>query len=211
MDMRRTSVRTLEAVAVILAAVGGSLIVGEGVAGASCGAPVVVTVALQQADIVVVGTVITTRSHGRIATVHVEDVWKGNVGRALEVFGGPDSENTLTSVDRTYTSGTRYLLFVHEPSAHGYQPTFGGRYEDNICSDTRPYTQDLAALRPPRATPAEHPVRTHPSARVAAPVSNSNDRSTRWWILLGVAAVAAAAVATFVVRRAHSSRRSVFG
>jgi hypothetical protein len=205
--VRRSWIRALAALAVTLAAVGGFLVAGEGVAGASCMAPPAVDDAIRQADIVVVGTVSTTRSRGRIATVQVEDVWKGHVASELEVFGGPASENVFTSVDRTYEIGTRYLLFVHEPSAHGYSPTFGGRYEDNSCSDTRPYTNDLAALRPTGATSLEDPDRTHGSAPIAAPTSRSSETHAEWWALLGVAATSVLIVAAFAVRRIRISRR----
>lgn len=107
--------------------------------------------AISQADIVVVGTVLKTRSLNRIATVQVEDVWKGDVGAKFELVAGPSSDRSFTSVDRTYELGQRYLLFGFEPAAHGARATFGARIEDNRCSLTQPYHDELAADRPATA------------------------------------------------------------
>jgi hypothetical protein len=173
---------------VLLVAVGAISTKGIGGAWASCAAPPSDEVAVNQSDIVVVGTVLTTRSQNRIATVSTEEVWKGDVAKTLEVFGGPADTNAATSVDRTFVVGRRYLFFVREPAAHGYQATFGGRYEDSICSSTKAWTTDLARLRPASARSLSSPATTvvphgNPARRPA--------HSTRLWPwLLGVGAVA---------------------
>lgn len=117
---------------------------------ASCIPPVGVAAAMTQADVVVVGTVTSARSGDRIVTVRVEERWKGDIARTIEVFGGPVTG--ATSVDRTYEVGARYLLFVREAHAHGEAATFGGRYEDNACSTTQRWTETLAQYRPADAT-----------------------------------------------------------
>jgi hypothetical protein len=79
-----------------------SMFAGNEPADASCSPRVDVGDGIAQADVVVVGTVASARSGHRIATVHVEEVWKGDVGESFEVFGGPAAENALTTVDRAY-------------------------------------------------------------------------------------------------------------
>ncbi len=135
-------------------------------AAASCAAPISITDALAHADIVVVGTVTATRSHDRIATVTVEETWKGAVGTTFEVFGGPDRDNEATSVDRTYQVGQRYLLFASEPAAHGNAAIFGGRYEDNSCSTTQIWDPALAQYRPATAVTAPASTRRHDQSGV---------------------------------------------
>ncbi|MEO7555803.1 MAG: hypothetical protein ABIV94_04265 [Acidimicrobiales bacterium] len=133
------------------------VLVSAGSAAASCAPPLPTRDAITQADAVVVGTVTATRSHDRVATVAVDEVWKGEVGNTLEVFGGPDPENAATSVDRTYEIGVRYLIVAFEPAAHGSPGAIGGRYEDNACSATQPWSDALKTLRPDDArvlTPA---------------------------------------------------------
>ncbi|GAC1600995.1 MAG: hypothetical protein NVS3B21_28390 [Acidimicrobiales bacterium] len=120
-------------------------------ASASCVAPVPIPDAVTQADVVVVGTVTATRSENRVATIRVEERWKGTVGNTFEVVGGAGTERMATSVDRTYEVGRRYLVFAQEPAAHGAPGTFGGRYEDNNCSSTQPWNENLAQFRPETA------------------------------------------------------------
>ena len=134
-------------------------------AAASCAPPLTVTDAITQSDLVVVGTVTSARSRNRIATVAVDEVWKGNAGSTVEVVGGPQSDNAGSSVDRTYEVGVRYLIVAYEPGAHGYPSVFGGRYEDNNCSVTQPWTDTLAVFRPA-------------TAKVIAPPSTSTGTST---------------------------------
>jgi hypothetical protein len=94
------------------------------------------------APIVFVGTVTATHNQGRTAVVHVTDVWRGqHVPRTVRLFGSPTTGTAVTSVDRTYTVGGKYL-FV--PAATRTRPP----YDDNNCSATRPYTKALAQYRP---------------------------------------------------------------
>src|SRR3954466_11920007 len=100
------------------------------VSSASCAPPIALTGAVASAGVVVVGIVTAARSNDRIATVTLEDIWKGDPASVIEVAGGPDAANAATSVDRTYEIGTRYLFFIFEPALHGASGTFGARYED---------------------------------------------------------------------------------
>lgn len=109
---------------------------------------------IRDAQVVFVGTVNETSSRGRIASFRVEEIWKGApLPTEVEVRGGPDDPNAVTSVDRHFEIGMRYLVF----------PTGDARsFEDNNCSPTRAYTDDLDAHRPPNA------VSSQPGAQPAA-------------------------------------------
>jgi hypothetical protein len=182
-----------------------AVVVAASPAGASCAPPLGVADAIARADVVVVGTVTATRSRDRIATIRIEESWRGAVGGSVEVAGGPATENMATSVDRTYRPGVRYLVIAREPSAHGEQGTFGSRYEDNGCSATRPWTDDLARFRPATAT----------ASPTSAPRSTPHpvDVSRRGGPRLGgvVAAAALAAAAAGVVVLLVTRRRSRAG
>lgn len=100
--------------------------------------------AVKDADIVFVGTVTSVANAGRWAMVTVEEVWKGpDLAPIVEVRGGPEG-NTATSVDRSFTAGTRYLFlpFIAE-----------GVLQDSACSSTAEFTADLVRLRPATARP----------------------------------------------------------
>ena len=173
------------------------------------------TDAIGSSDLVLVGTVSSARSNNRIATVAVEDLWKGESGAVIEVAGGPDAANSATSVDRTYTVGTRYLFFIFEPVAHGSPGTFGARYEDNDCTDTRPYTADLDSLRPVSArrvasSPPTAP--TAPAQAAPAPAASSSDSAAVLYIAAAAgSAVALALLAIFVRRRRAITERPGLG
>ena len=96
--------------------------------------------AMGTADIVFVGTVSATAQNNAWATVSIEEVWKGpDLPAVFEVRGGPGG-NTVTSVDRAFEVGTRYLFVPF-----GMEDTFAS---DNSCSATQPWDESLAALRP---------------------------------------------------------------
>ncbi len=193
--------RTLRSVAVLaLALSGGAALVlaGSDPAGASCMPPPDVPTAIAQSDIVVVGTVTSARSQDRVATVHVEERWKGDVDPTFEVFGGPAADGMATSVDRTYEVGGRYLLFAREPAAHGDPATFGGRYEDSGCSTTQAWTDALAQFRPATATiigdngDGVPPV----STSGAPPASHATD--VRWWLVVVIVGSGSVLTATVI-------------
>jgi hypothetical protein len=184
--VRRLS-RFAAALALALAGVTVPLLGGSEPAGASCAPPVGIAAGIAQADVVVVGTVASARSGNRVATVRVEEVWKGDVGESFEVFGGPAAENALTSVDRKYEVGRRYLLFAREPAAHGNPAIFGGRYEDNDCSTTQPWTDTLIQYRPATARMVGKKVSTAPPASTspsAVAARAPHDSTVERWLLI---------------------------
>lgn len=162
--------------------------------------------AIEQSDVVVVGTVTATRSRNRIATVKVEEVWKGDVGNTFQVAGGPANGNAATSVDRTYAVGTRYLLFAMEPGAHSSQGTFGARYEDSNCSTTQTWSESLSPFRPARATVVTDPPPTPVSTRPGAVATREGPPA--WWLLATVFASATVAGAGLVRARFRRPQRT---
>jgi hypothetical protein len=80
---------------------------------------------------------------GRVANVHVDDVWKGRVTAVVQAVGTPDLNAGATTVDRYYTVGQKYLFI---PFAGG-----GDRFQDNNCTLTQPYSAGLAGFRPSNA------------------------------------------------------------
>lgn len=91
------------------------------------------------ADAVFVGTVTSVASGDRLATVMVEEVWQGPDQPAeVVVRGGP--EDAVTSVDRAYVVGMRYVFAVTVED---------GALLDNACSGTTQADAiDLDAVRP---------------------------------------------------------------
>lgn len=182
--------------------VGGVLIVAfvigtQSPASASCAPPLALADAVTSADIVAVGTVTAARNNARIATVTLEDIWKGDPASKIEVAGGPDAANAMTTVDRTYEVGTRYLFFIFEPAAHNSPGTFGARYEDNNCSDTRPYTAELDYLRPASARRVE--TTTPPSSAANAAPSVPADSGTSAPLVMAALALTIVVAAGFVI------------
>jgi hypothetical protein len=92
-----------------------------------------------EADAVFVGTVTSVANGERWATVAVEEVWHGpDQPTEVIVRGGP--EDSMTSVDRTYAVGIRYIFAVTVED---------GALLDNSCSGTTPADEvDLGAVRP---------------------------------------------------------------
>ena len=168
-------------------------------AAASCAPRLTVSDAIAQSDLVVVGTVTSARSRNRIATVAVDEAWKGDVGSTVEVFGGPSADNSATSVDRTYDVGVRYFIVAYDPKAHGYPSVFGGHYEDASCSVTQPWTEALAAFRPTTAKVLPPPP---PTSAVVLPADHKeSDSATRWWVAVCAAAVRIVLTALWWIRR----------
>lgn len=105
---------------------------------ASCAMPPPLEEHLALADGVFVGTVHEVSNEGRTATVEVHEIWAGrDLPATVTVHGG--QEQMTTSVDRLFEAGIRYLFAV---SAND------GRLEDNACTATMPWTDDLEELRP---------------------------------------------------------------
>jgi len=112
--------------------------------------------AIQSAPTAFVGTVTDLSSGGRVATVRVDDIWRGNnIPSSVEVVGSPDLNAAATSVDRMYVAGAQYL-FV--PDGGGPQS-----FTDNSCTATQLFTSGLSALRPASAPGAPpHSASTFP-------------------------------------------------
>jgi hypothetical protein len=127
------------------------------VAGASCASGVAEQDAIQSAPFVFVGTVTDLSNGGRVATVRVDDIWRGRgIPSSVDVVGTPDLNAAATSVDRTYADGSQYL----------FVPVGGGpeHFTDNNCTATQLYSANLSALRPvgargvPARTDSQFPV-----------------------------------------------------
>lgn len=120
-------------------------IVTAGPASASCLMPPPLKEAIAQSPVVFVGEVLKSSNSDRTATVQVIEIWKGSVPEGtVEVLGGPEADNTATSVDRTFEAGVTYLFVL-------YQGMKDGRFQDNSCSSTRPYKDHYDSLRPASA------------------------------------------------------------
>ena len=134
---------------------------------------------IADARTVFVGTVQSVTDGNRDAAVRVEKIWIGDVlPEMVEVRSSPEEPNLITSTDRAWERGTRYLFVLADAS-----PPF----TDDSCSATTPYTDDVAALEP---------------AGVVAP---NDGRSLTPWILLAVILVVAGVLQTRrATRRAAS-------
>jgi hypothetical protein len=130
-------VATLAALVGLPAAAPGAATVARAVV---CPPPEDLGLAIASGQVVIVGTVERAENQGRWATVRVEERWYGASGvpDTVQVRGGPEP-GTATSADRSFVTGQRYL-FVARAGA--------GVLEDNLCTPTRPWTDDLAQYRP---------------------------------------------------------------
>ena len=161
---------------------------------ASCAPPA----ALAAAPVAFVGTVTDLSNGGRVATVRVDDVWRGmHIPATVRVVGTPDLGAAATSVDRSYTSGAQYL-FV--PSGGGPET-----FMDNTCTLTQLYSAQVAALRP-----ADAPGAAAPRRPADAPPTNGTGR---WPFVLALitALVLVPAGAGLLRRRSRLAGRGPVG
>jgi hypothetical protein len=164
---------------------------GAGSAHASCALPPSLPDEIKSSPLVFVGTVLYTSDGDRVARVRVESIWKGpDLAAYVDVHGSPlAGSGQATSVDRTYQGGTRYLFVLYSAE----QPL-----SDNDCSGTRPYTDDIASLRPD-------------SARGPAPATPLDEAQNlageHGWLLTGLAVVLIAGAAALIFRRRLKVRR----
>jgi hypothetical protein len=164
---------------------------------ASCAPSPPLRQAIAHAD-VFVGTVVALEHEGRTATFRVEDVWKGQVHETVIVHAGPgidaieaaerNGEGVASSADRTYGTGTRYLVVSEGRS--------GEVLRDSICSSTQPYKDELAALRPATA----HPPLAGGDASVGSDATDEAGTPTAWIVLGSAAAAVVAALAWLRLR-----------
>jgi hypothetical protein len=189
---------------------------------ASCAPPTTVEEEIDRADLVVVGVVSQVANRDRWATVAVEEVWKGtgSEGR-VNVRAGPadppgGTTQAMSSVDRTYVLGIRYLVFASDPKAHGWVASWGsdGRFEDNNCSATQPYVAaKLDRFRPPNArrmpgeVAREAPSTSRPAPSTSRPARDDREWSPMLWV--AGAAIVAFGVVVMVRRRSAAGHASV--
>jgi hypothetical protein len=87
-----------------------------------------------------VGMVLNASNRGRDASVRVESIWLGpRLPETVAVSGGPSDRNVISSVDRSWVTGERYLFVLDDRT-----PPF----RDDACSATTPYTSAVAKLEP---------------------------------------------------------------
>lgn len=171
----------------LAALVAAMLVLPAGAARASCEEAIPLPQALSAAHAVFVGTVTGLDYQDRVATVAVDEVWKGSVGAEVTVSGGggigyleqarAQGDMSFTSVDRTYAHGERYLFVTYAGE--------GSAFMDNQCSNTQLYERRLDAFRPA-------------DARVVEPPGNGLDSG---WVGLGAAAGLGVALTLLVLIR----------
>jgi hypothetical protein len=156
---------------------------------ALCAAPPPMRVALRNAPVAFVGTVVETTNDDRWATVEVTEVWEGHADARVEVRGGPADPagpmQVSSSVERTYEEGTTYL-FVPDSGT-------GDVFTESSCSPTRELNDRLERLRPEGAGVPLDDLRTGIADDGGFPL---------WGVAVAVAVVAAAFL---VVRRLRSA------
>jgi hypothetical protein len=133
-------------------------------AGADCAALPTPSAGMEMAAVVFVGTVVELGNGGRYATFAVEEQWKGSVAGEVEVRGGPPPPS-MSSVERTYDLGARYLVTAFEGDSY----TGDDVLSDNACSGTTPWDESLTQLRPADATVVERDQPILPRTNDSAP------------------------------------------
>lgn len=118
--------------------------------------------AVQSADIVFVGTVTATQHRETWATVVVHEVWRGPSQPVdLVIRGGPGG-NSMTSVDRVFEAGVKYLFFPYVDSDAEPLPGQAIGLSDNNCSSTTPWAEAMLELRPAEVIQPVVPATTEP-------------------------------------------------
>jgi len=127
-------------VRVVVAVAALACVLTPSVALADCMMPPPVKEAALKAEILFVGTVTETMNNESWASVAVEEIWRGpDLPVDVVVKGGPGG-NAMTSVDRSFQAGVKYLFFPYADEQ--------GALADNSCTNTMEWSVDLAALRP---------------------------------------------------------------
>ena len=112
---------------------------------ADCMMPAPVQEAVKTADIVFVGVVTETSNQDRWASVAVESVWGGADIPATVVVKGGSGGGGISSVDRQFKAGMKYLFFPYADDQ--------GNLADNLCTNTIEWTDDLEQLQPADVRP----------------------------------------------------------
>ena len=181
---------------ILVALVVATLIRMPAAALASCAVTPQLATALSGAPAVFVGTVTSVDHAGRVADVHVDDVWKGRVAAVVQVVGTPDLNAGATSVDRYYTVGQKYLFI---PFAG-----VGDRFQDNNCTLTQPYSAGLAGFRPSNAV---GPPQAGPSDAAALPAAPQTSSWAPFAISGGLTVLVVAMLLAIAQRRRHEARK----
>lgn len=113
---------------------------------------------LAQAEVVFVGTVTAVTDEQRTGLVEVEEIWRGPALPAEVTIHGGFEDLGFTSADRSFEVGTRYLFAASFDD---------GGLQDNACTATRPWTDELSRLRP--ATASSPAVESDPDGQLAVP------------------------------------------
>lgn len=142
---------------------------------------------IADAQVVFVGTATEVTNRDRTATFDVHETWKRpadapEIGPEVVVHGGPEEANAGTSVDRSWQPGQRYLVFPRLED---------GRFVDDICTSTRPWTDDLAEARPADA-------REVPAGGDLDDVATATSTP---WIIVGVTVLGLSVGAAYAVSR----------
>ncbi|OGO54747.1 MAG: hypothetical protein A2V84_07325 [Chloroflexi bacterium RBG_16_70_13] len=106
--------------------------------------------AWKTADVVLVGTVTSVANNDRWAQVAVEEIWRGPDQPAeVVVKGGGGDPGMITSIDRTYEVGVRYVFTL---------TVAGEDLTDNACSGTAiAESMDIDRIRPADARVVKAP------------------------------------------------------
>ena len=106
---------------------------------ASCAVQLPLSESIAASSVVFTGTVVSVAGGDRIATVAVDEVWKGGpLPEQVEVRGGPGDPQSITSVDRSFERGDKYLFVPINDAAP---------FADNICTATQEYSPELENAR----------------------------------------------------------------
>lgn len=135
--------------------------------------------AMGDAPVVFVGTVTETENRDATATFLVDEIWRGPTLTPLVKVHGPAPDATAEDV-LTWHQGVTYLVMPQ---------LVGERLEDHACSNSRPWSDDLAVFRP---ADAREPVDQTPT---------SGPPGDPPYALVFVLIVAGGAATTFLLQR----------
>lgn len=167
---------------------------------ASCAEQPPLSQSLAESSVVFTGTVMSVDAGDRIATVLIDEVWKGGpLPDQVEVRGGPGDPQSITSVDRSFVKGDKYL-FVPVNDA----PPF----EDNACTATREYSPQLENARtldvsePGDGEQADPPAPAGPLGDAPASAANEGPSQATKGLIFAISLGLAMAVGYVLKRRA---------
>ncbi len=122
---------------------------------ADCPVPPSPAEALNATTLAFVGVVTAVADNAQTATFDVQEIWKGtNLADPITVYGGGVATAGTAAEGRSWTVGTRYLVFPNVDK--------DGNLIDSTCSPTVEYTAALDALRPASAHAPQGPPTSGP-------------------------------------------------